>query len=347
MILTDSTNIDALAIHKVGNKGAEEGIRLSNSLIHPDDSISQLLITYFFSQFKTNEYFNLHHETDLQMNEVYNYVSTVFEDPDLLYDQSVNIAEHLYNQSLHPKVKSGELYVVYFQDCMVEGECVDAIGIFKSESRETYLKIYTNDNGFEIRSDDGISLKKLDKGCLIFNIEKENGYLVAIPDNLKKSSEARFWNDDFLRIIERTDSFFHTKNVINMCKSYVEERMPEDFQITRIDQADIMNKTAKFFKENDTFDMQDFSQEVMEQPELMNSFKAFSKHYERENKTALQDVFEISDNAVKKQSRVFKSVIKLDKNFHIYVHGKRDNIVKGYDEESRMHYYQIFFNEET
>jgi len=281
------------------------------------------------------------------MNEVYNYVSAIFKDPDKLHEQSINIAKHLYNQSVHPKVKNGEVYIVYLQDCVIDGETTDAVGIFKSESRETYLKIYSNENGFEIKSDDGISLSKLDKGCLIFNLEEENGYLVAIADNLKKSNEARYWNDDFLRICERADNFYHTKNVIDLCKSYVEERMPEDFQVTKVDQADMLNKTARFFKENDTFSMGDFAEEVMQQPELIDSFKSFTKHFERENKIPIEENFEISENAVKKQSRVFKSVIKLDKNFHVYVHGKRDLIVKGYDEESRMHYYQLFFTEET
>jgi hypothetical protein len=347
MINRENATIDGLAIHKVGNKSLEDGIQISKSKITPNDSISQLLITYFFTPFKSEEYYNLYHETSLQMNEVYNYVSAIFKDPDRLHEQSINIAKHLYNQSVHPKVKNGEVYVVYLQDCVIDGETTDAVGIFKSESRETYLKIYSNENGFEIKSDDGISLSKLDKGCLIFNLEEENGYLVAIADNLKKSNEARYWNDDFLRICERADNFYHTKNVIDLCKSYVEERMPEDFQVTKVDQADMLNKTARFFKENDTFSMGDFAEEVMQQPELIDSFKSFTKHFERENKIPIEENFEISENAVKKQSRVFKSVIKLDKNFHVYVHGKRDLIVKGYDEESRMHYYQLFFTEET
>ncbi len=347
MISKELANIDAVAIHRVGNKGAEESIQISKSVLRPNEDISDLLLSYFFSPFKSNEYYNLHHESDLQLNEIYNYTSKIFEDPDQLYEQSVNIAKHLYSQSVHPKVKGGELYITYLQDCVVDDETVDAIGIFKSESRETYLKIFSNDNGFEIQSDAGISLKKLDKGCIIFNTERENGYIVAIPDNLKRSSEAVFWNDDFLGIMERTDNYYYTKNAINVLKSYVDERLPDDFTINRVDQADLLNKTAKFFKENDSFSMGEFNDEVLQQPEVIDSFKAFTKHYERENEFPFQEEFAINDNAVKKSSKVFKSVIKLDKNFHIYVHGNRDYIVKGYDEESRMHYYQMFFNEES
>ena len=59
------------------------------------------------------------------------------------------------------------------------------------------------------------------------------------------------------------------------------------------------------------------------------------------------DEFDINSEAVKKMKRVFKSVIKLDKNFHIYVHGNRNNIKKGYDEENNMSFYQLFFKEES
>jgi hypothetical protein len=59
------------------------------------------------------------------------------------------------------------------------------------------------------------------------------------------------------------------------------------------------------------------------------------------------DEFYISPQAVKKQARVFKSVIKLDKNFHIYVHGDRELIEKGYDEALQKHYYKIYFDREA
>jgi hypothetical protein len=49
---------------------------------------------------------------------------------------------------------------------------------------------------------------------------------------------------------------------------------------------------------------------------------------------------------VKKQAKAFKNVIKLDCNFHIYVHGGEGLIKKGYDEETGMEYYQLYFKKE-
>ena len=60
----------------------------------------------------------------------------------------------------------------------------------------------------------------------------------------------------------------------------------------------------------------------------------------------VQGNFEISAHAVKKQARVFKSVLKLDKNFHIYIHGDRNKIEHGVDEQGRK-FYKIFYEQEA
>jgi hypothetical protein len=49
---------------------------------------------------------------------------------------------------------------------------------------------------------------------------------------------------------------------------------------------------------------------------------------------------------VKKQSKVYKQVLKLDRNFHIYIHGNNEFIERGFDEEKNMNYYKVYFREE-
>ena len=60
----------------------------------------------------------------------------------------------------------------------------------------------------------------------------------------------------------------------------------------------------------------------------------------------MPDEFDISSPAVKKQQKVFKSILKLDRNFHVYIHGNREMIERGYDEERSMNYYKLYFEEE-
>lgn len=346
MLIFSETIIDQIVVHKVGSKYNEENIRFSKSSLNLDDDIKDLLSKYFLSSFKSNEYFNFYHESDLNLNEVFHYIAKVFENPDELFDQSVNLAKHLYENSTHPNIQGGEFYTVYLQDIDFEGEIVDAIGLFKSETRETFLKVYPNEENYTIESEQGIDIKKLDKGCLILNLEKENGFIVATVDKTNKGEDARYWIDDFLKIKQREDEYYHTENVMKMYKDFVVKQMPNEYEVERADQVDLINKSKKFFKETDNFQLEDFSEQVFEDKNLIDSFNNYKKVYESENEVQISNEFEISSSAVKKQSRVFKSVIKLDKNFHIYVHGNRKYIVKGFDEKTGMNYYQVFFKEE-
>ncbi len=347
MIITSEATIEKIVLHKVGNKNLEEVISLSKSELKVDESIKELLLTYFLTPFKSEEYYHLHHESDINLNEVYTFVSEIFENKSELFEQSINLAKHLYEKSVHPKIKGGEFYVAYFKDFIVDGETVDAVGLFKSESKETFLKIYTTGDNFTIESDDGININKLDKGCLIFNTEKENGFLIATVDNLSKGAEAAYWMDDFLKVMAREDKYFFTENVMSMCKNFVMNKLPEEFEIDRADQADLLNKSVQYLKEKESFDMNEYAEEVMQEPQIIDSFKNYKQEFVNDYDLNISDSFEISGAAFKKQARRMRSVIKLDKNFHIYVHGKREYIKRGYDAESGLNYYQVFFNKES
>lgn len=50
---------------------------------------------------------------------------------------------------------------------------------------------------------------------------------------------------------------------------------------------------------------------------------------------------------LKDEKRYFKHVLKLDKNFHVYIHGQKKYIEKGYDSDRDMNYYKLYFLEEN
>lgn len=336
-----------LALHYVGNSYQEEGVIYSKSEYILNNDISTILEKYFTLPFtKELSYYNLFHESDISLNEIYVYVSNIFSDSNCLHEQSKNLAKHLYIHSDHPKIRGGEFYVAYFKNFTIENEPVDAVGIFKSENKDTFLDIKKTETDFIINGQQGINTNRLDKGCLIFNKDKENGYIVAIIDNTSKGSDAQYWVDDFLHVRQRKDEYYNTQNALTLCKNFVVKELPQQFEVSKADQADFLNKSVKFFKERDAFDMDEFANEVMGQSEIIDSFNVYKEEYQKEREIEIADNFAISDSAVKKQSRALKSVIKLDKNFHIYVHGNNQYIKKGYDEETGLYYYQLFFNEE-
>ena len=319
-------------------------IHLSPELLKIDDDIKDLLTVYFTKSFKSNEYFTFYHEADLALNEVNNYTSKIFNNPKCLYEQSVNLAKHLYEQSTHPKIKGGEFYVVYFKECIIDGEIVDAVGLFKSENKDIFLKVYPSGDGFDIESQQGVNINKLDKGCLIFNTDKENGYIVAVVDSTNKGAEAHYWIDDFLHVRQRKDEYYNTQNVIALARNFVVKELPKTFEVSKADQAELLNKTTQFFKGKDIFDMSEFANEVIAQPEVIDSFNQYKENYAKERDIEFIDSFSISDAAVKKQVKAFKSVIKLDKNFHIYIHGDRQLIEQGEDNKGK--FYKVYYKEE-
>jgi hypothetical protein len=344
----DSVQLQQVIVHKVGNPSRGEDLKLSvNPLTLNDEIVRGLLNRYFLSAFNENEHYHFTHLSDVQMNEVYNYVKGIFEEPDHFVQQSVLLAQYLYSKSTHVKVKEGELYVVLFNDVPFEGEQVRAVGIFKSETKETFLKIFQHGQSWEVIQEEGVNINKLDKGCLVFNTNLEDGYKVCVVDNTNKQNDAQYWVTDFLQVQPYADSYHHTDKYLSLCKNFITNEYPEKFEVSKSDQIDLLNRSMEYFKTKEQFNMQEFASEVIHHQEVVDTFMDYKRNFESSRNFEIEDGFDINLSAVKKQQRVFKTVLKLDKNFHIYIHGRRDLIEKGVDEMSGKKYYKLFYDEES
>ena len=142
------------------------------------------------------------------------------------------------------------------------------------------------------------------------------------------------------------DDYHHTKEFMNITKNFVTQQLTEDFVVSKADQIDLLNRSVEYFKTHDTFEKQDFETQVFQDEEIIKSFRNFDELYREQNDMEANDSFEISEQAVKKQAKVFKSVLKLDKNFHIYIHGNKDLIEQGVEKDGRK-YYKIYFDKEA
>ncbi|MFT4061423.1 MAG: nucleoid-associated protein [Edaphocola sp.] len=346
MIDYRNAEIKYMAVHKVGNKLTDDGIRLSQSLVQFGDAYTPtVLLQYFISSFNANELYRFRHPTELSLHEIFTFVSRIFDRPETLHAPSVEIARHLYEQSVHPKIAAGELCVAYFTGLVVGGQSKRAIGIFKSETKDTFLKIDSESADFHVTHEDGINVKKLEKGCLIWDDGHEDGYRLNLVD-AQRSGDAQYWKENFLSIVPVSNEYHQTKELLAIAKQYVTEQLNEDFVVSKADQIDFLNRSVNYFKQNDTFDNEAFATEVFQDEGIINSFRNFDRQYRDENELEPAPGFSISQEAVKKQARMFKSVLKLDKNFHIYIHGDRELIEQGVDDNGRK-FYKIYFEEES
>jgi len=344
-----SADLIELSVFFVGNKqNSESFFAPDNVAIDLSKDLKATLSNYFLSGFKSLEAYHFWHESEINLNEVFSFSEAIFDDISSFKSKSKNIARHLYEKSVHPRILGGELYISYFKQCIIDDEESDAICIIKSESKESFIKTIFTSNEVDITIDTGLNLNNIDKGVLIFNIDKENGYKVVVIDKTNGSQEAAlYWKDYFLQLKIRNDSFNQTSNTLGIYKNFVTQKLDDEFEMSKADKIDLLNRSMKYFKEKDTFDMDEFAGEVIGNPKAIESFKTFKSQYEQEFDSPIADTFEISDNAVKKQSRVYKSVLKLDKNFHIYIHGNKELIEKGFDEGKHMNYYKVYFKEEA
>lgn len=350
MINLYSAQIDSVSLHRVGNKHRAEPLFLSELPRILNDEQSGLLKEYFLKPFREKEenFFCFSHEASLEFHPVYEAAVTVFDDPTKLHAVSKELAKHLYAMSNHPHIKSGECYIAYFTDVQLDNERTQALGIFKSEVKQDFLQFEEKDSNLDLLIQQGVNLHKLDKGCLIFNRGKEEGYRVLSVDSNRY--DAKYWIEEFLGLAPLTDDNFYTRNYLKFCQGFAKDVVlqAEDKQ----QEVLFMNRAVNHFAKNDDFEESQFLNEVLENPELIPEFK----HYKTEKgpKYSIEDVsnFPIANKAVSETRKKIKSVIDLDTNIQIKLNfinpeSAEKFVEKGWDEERQMYYYLVYFNREN
>ncbi len=344
-----SAQIEHLSIHRVGNKSRNENYFLSSDPFTVDDELMPLLKEYFFKPFRDKEenYYQFKHEADLEFHDLYQMIRKGFNNPLELHDISKQITKYLFEQSKHQHIKSGEVYVTYLENVLVDNQKVEAIGIFKSELKHDFLQFDKNEDNLKPRLEQGVHLNKLDKGALILNVEKETGYKVLSIDSNKY--DTKYWLEEFLGIDFFADENFYTKKYLKFCENFAKDvvRPAEDKQQEMM----FMNKAVNHFASNEDFEETKFLNEVLDNPELHPEFKNYKT--DKAPKYNIEDLssFPISNTAVTSARKKMKNVINLDTNVQIkmdFVNSETAEkyIEKGWDEDRQMYYYLVYFNKE-
>jgi hypothetical protein len=344
-----NTHIETLSIHRVGNKSRNESQFLSGQPFNLTDEIVPLMKEYFFRPFREKEenYFQFAHEVDLDYNEMFQFASEVFANPSSLHDVSKKITNHLFEQSNHPHIKNGEVYVTYLTNVNIDNNVVDAIGVFKSEVQTDFLQFEEKGTTLEMILQQGINLSKLDKGCLIFNYKKEEGYKILSIDSNRY--DARYWLEHFLSVDAFQDENFITKKYLKFCQGFAKDVVfpAED----KKQEVMFMNRSVNYFAKNDQFEESNFLNEVIENPNLIPEFRSYK--VDKGEKYSIEDVttFPIANSAVSDARKSIKNVINLDTHIQIKMdfinpESAEKFVEKGWDEEKQMYYYLIYFNKE-
>jgi hypothetical protein len=304
---------------------------------------------FFLKPFRDKEenYFQFGHDTDLEFHDLFKMISEILENPDTVHEQSKKIAKHLFDQSTHPHIKSGEVYITYLENLQIDNEKVDGIGIFKSEIKQDFLQFSEGESQLDAVLQQGVNLNKLDKGALIFNTKKEEGYKILSIDSNRY--DARYWIESFLGVDALEDENFMTKKYLKFCQDFAKDVVlpAED----KKEEVLFMNRAVNHFAKNDLFEETAFMNEVIENPDLLPEFKNYKT--EQAPKYKIEDLtsFPIANNAVTAARKKIKNVIELDTNIQIkmdFINPESADkfMEKGWDEEKQMYYYLVYFNKE-
>jgi hypothetical protein len=349
MINLYHAQIESLSIHRIGNKSKNEPIFLSEQTFKLDDELAPLFKEFFLKVFREKEenYYRFSHDVDLEYHELHKMSSAVFTNPDQIHEVSKEIAKHLYEQSNHPHIKSGEVYVAHLSGITIDNQPADVLGIFKSELKSDFLQFEEVGQQLQANLQQGVNLTKLDKGCLIFNVNKEEGFKLLTVDSNRY--DTRYWLEYFLAVDVLEDENFYTKKYLKFCQNFAKDVVlpAED----KKQEVMFMNRSVNYFAKNDQFEESNFLNEVLDNPDLIPEFKNYK--VDRGQKFSIEDVttFPIANSAVSDARKTIKNVINLDTNIQIKLDFINPDsaerfVEKGWDEERQMYYYLVYFNKE-
>jgi hypothetical protein len=339
MIDISESIIRSIVFHSISSQ--ENKCFLSNDLFdYETDEQQEFIKKFFLKPFSTNSTtLEFNHLIDLNLNPLYKISKSIYNEDKSFIEDSKHIYQHLKSVSKHPKIKDGDLFIVKFEDLKIGNQFYEGLGIYKIESKDTFFEIDGN-NALSLKK--GIGLKKLDKACLV--IFTNEPYTVLVVDN--SHTDTDYWTKEFVNVNYKNDNFNNTNQFLSLTKSYITKELPKSSEVSRAEQIDLLNRSVDYFQSNESFEKPKFEQQVLRSKDLIDTFRDYELNYMKDKKIEIEDNFEISKQVVKKQSKSFKRVLKLDKSVDIYIHGSQDMIEKGIDSQTGRKYYKIYYNEE-
>ncbi len=338
---------------KIGNPQRQEPLQTSKELFEIAEQEQEPLTAIFLKPFKNVIGHRFTHHASLDQHEISNCAKAIFADEDMLLTKGVEIAQRLYAKSNHPNIKAGDLCIALLKEIHIEGELVNGLCILKSDSVTPFLTITTRNGDLRLATEHGINPDKIDKGCLILDFWQEKGHYVLTFD--RGGGDTRFWVREFLGVEAVPDAAFLTNAYAKMAVSFLEEQKSaaaaaED-DTPPWETANAANAALDYFEDREKFELNEFEQEVLKDPETIAQFGEHRARMEEEQGQPLDTSFEISKKDLTKAKKRIAAVLKLDTGVEIHIKpgvGAADpQLERGYDDQKGMKYVKVFYNKDV
>lgn len=337
-------NVSKMVVHHIGNKANGDGVGFGDNLI-PVDEIEQDIKSLISKSFKLEDLYHFYFESTVNLNPIYTFVKSIFENSDSFLPQSKHIAKILYDCSTHPKTKEGELSVFYLVGCELNDKKYDAVAIIKSETPQQLLQLYRNSDGIKAVKASGISLNKVEKGCIVFNKDESEGYQIAVIDNVKSPGDSKYWKDNFLHIKSYNGPSHQTISLVDVCNEFINGTVATSDRLTKVEKAMISVRAKQVLQDNDSLTISEYTDEVFQDFVLASRFNDFVIERGLHDQIHQDGSINIDKKSIKK-AKTKVETIKLDSNFDLHIYGGQELIVKGYDDNAGMYYYKLYFEDE-
>ncbi|WP_313377084.1 nucleoid-associated protein [Chishuiella sp.] len=348
MIDVKNAYIAFISLQKVGHKVREEANIFAEKTLDYDESKEEQLVPFLLNPFKKSLEINhfIHYTEKLEFNILYNQCKQMFDEEVDFIDFSQEVLNHLYEKSLHPQIKSGEVFITVFENMMFDGIPCKGIGIYKLENKKKFLR-FDESNGLDYNIWKGYKLEGIDKATLILDVHRDEGFRVYSIDD--KNVESEYWKKNFLEIDLIKDNNYHTKKYMELITDF-----SNDFLLEKSDkkqQAEFISNSINVLNSNEFITNEIIEEQVIKPFELIDEFKDYKKDYSENNRVEFVESFEVSVPTLMKESKKIKSEIKLDTKINIKLDltnpdAAEEYLERGFDEEKKMYYYKVFFNTE-
>ena len=97
---------------------------------------------------------------------------------------------------------------------------------------------------------EGVNIHRLDKGCIIFNVNKEDGYKILSIDSNRY--DTKYWLENFLNVDALIDDNFYTKKYLKFSQDFAKDVIlpAED----KKEEVFFINRAINYFAKNDDFE---------------------------------------------------------------------------------------------
>jgi hypothetical protein len=308
MLNTKRAVIDKITLQKIGNKQVGELNLLAKKEEDLNEKEDKAFRKFFLSSVKSSIELNkFSHHINIEYNTMFDLTKKYFEQEQDFISYSNDVLNHLYQKSTHPQIKIGELFIVEFVDIEFNDIICNAIGVFKIEKKTEFLNFNHREDGIDFIIDKGAKLQKIDKGCLIINTEKDDGFRVLSVDN--NTYDASYWKKDFLGLEEVHNDSFQTKHYLNMMAEFSSNLVENNDTLS---QKDFINQTMRVFNENEFINNDILKEELLEPFDITEKFEEYKEEYKQINNVDLEASFNVEQATLKKEKKKIKKEISLD-----------------------------------